>query len=55
MNMKIEKIVVGNLEENCYVVINDKKLTNYLIGLSDENFKLNGIDCLLNYQIREDI
>ena len=38
-----------------YIVINDKKLTNYLIGLSDENFKLNGIDCLLNYQIREDI
>lgn len=38
-----------------YIVVNEKKLTNYLIGLSDENFKLNGIDCLLNYQIREDI
>ena len=38
-----------------YIVINNKKLTNYLIGLSDENFKLNGIDCLLNYQIKEDI
>ncbi len=38
-----------------YIMINDKKLTNYLIGLSEESFKLNGIDCLLNYKIWEDI
>ena len=38
-----------------YISINDKKLTNYLIGLSEESFKLNGIDCLLNYKILEDI
>lgn len=25
MNMKVKKIVVGNLEENCYVVVNEKK------------------------------
>ena len=38
-----------------YIMINNKKLTNYLIGLSEESFKLNGIDCLLNYKIWEDI
>lgn len=38
-----------------YIMINNKKLTNYLIGLSEESFKLNGIDCLLNYKILEDI
>lgn len=35
--------------------INNKELKNYLIGISDTNFKLNGIECLLNYQILEDI
>ncbi len=38
-----------------YIMINNHKLTNYLIGLSEESFKLNGIDCLLNYKILEDI
>lgn len=37
------------------IIINNTTLNNYLIGLSDTNFKLNGIDCLLNYQILEDI
>jgi len=37
------------------IIINDTVLNNYLVGLSDTNFKLNGIDCLLNYQILEDI
>ena len=37
------------------IIIDNKKLTNYLIGLSEEPFKLNGIDCLLNYKILEDI
>lgn len=37
------------------IKINNKILKNYLIGLSDTSFKLNGIECLLNYQILEDI
>jgi len=37
------------------IYINDKVLDNYLIGFSDKSFKLNGIDCLLNYKILEDI
>ncbi len=37
------------------IIINKQELTNYLVGLSDNNFKLNGIECLLNYQILEDI
>ena len=37
------------------VYINDKEIKNYLIGLSNESFKLNGIECLLNYNILEDI
>lgn len=37
------------------IYIENKKLTNYLIGLSEESFKLNGIDCLLNYKILEEI
>lgn len=38
-----------------YLEINDKEIKNYLIGLSNHSFKLNGIECLLNYQILEDI
>ena len=38
-----------------YILIENKKLTNYLIGLSEESFKLNGIDCLLNSKILEEI
>ena len=38
-----------------YILIENKKITNYLIGLSEESFKLNGIDCLLNYKILEDL
>lgn len=38
-----------------YIEINNKRLTNYLIGLSNDNFKLNGVDCLLNYKILEDL
>lgn len=37
------------------IKINNKEIKNYLIGLSDTSFKLNGIDCLLNYQVWEDI
>jgi len=38
-----------------YLSINDIELKNYLIGFSEESFKLNGIDCLLNYNILEDL
>ncbi len=37
------------------ILINNQELKNYLIGLSNNSFKLNGIECLLNYQILEDI
>ncbi len=37
------------------IYLNDKEVKNYLIGLSENSFKLNGIECLLNYQILEDI
>jgi stage II sporulation protein GA (sporulation sigma-E factor processing peptidase) len=37
------------------IIINNQELNNYLIGLSNNSFKLNGIECLLNYQILEDI
>lgn len=35
--------------------IDDIELQNYLVGFSDNSFKLNGIECLLNYKILEDI
>jgi len=35
--------------------INNIEFKNYLIGLSNNTFKLNGIECLLNYKILEDI
>ena len=38
-----------------YIMINNHKLTNYLIGLSEKSFKLNGIDCLLNYKVLEEL
>lgn len=38
-----------------YLSINDQEIKNYLIGLSETSFKLNGIECLLNYKILEDI
>ncbi len=37
------------------IIINNCILKNYLIGLSNSSFHINGIDCLLNYQIKEDI
>ncbi len=36
------------------ILINNKELDNYLIGFSEISFKLNGIECLLNYKILED-
>ena len=43
---KIEKL--QGIAEYDFYLIN-------LIGLTDTSFKLNGIECLLNYKILEDI
>lgn len=37
------------------IIVNKIEIKNYLIGLSETSFKLNGIECLLNYKILEDI
>ncbi len=37
------------------IIINDKEFKNYLIGICDYSFKLNGIDCLLNERLLEEI
>lgn len=37
------------------IIINGHILTNYLIGFSDNNLNLNGVECLLNYQVWEDL
>ncbi len=43
----------------CYKVksisINNQIFNNYLVGLSDDNFKINGTDALLNYKLMEDL
>lgn len=38
-----------------YIKVNNQILKNYLIGISDDSFNLNGADCLLNYKLMEDI
>ncbi len=37
------------------IYLNTRELKNYLVGLSEKSFKLNGVGCLLNYQILEEI
>ena len=38
-----------------YIKINNRILKNYLVGISDDNFNINGTDVLLNYKLLEDI
>ena len=38
-----------------YLKVNNQIFTNYLVGISNNSFNLNGIDCLLNYKLMEDI
>lgn len=38
-----------------FLTINDVEFKDYLIGFSDNSFKLNGVDCLLNYEMLEDL
>lgn len=37
------------------VWINDKKYFNYLVGISDKKFNLNGVECILNSKLMEDM
>lgn len=38
-----------------YLKINNQVFTNYMVGISDDNFNINGADCLLNYKLMEEI
>lgn len=38
-----------------YIEINNIKYNNYLIGISNDSFNIDGIDCLLNYKLMEDL
>ncbi len=38
-----------------YVKIKNKIYKNYLLGLSDKKFNMEGIECILNNQLREDL
>ena len=38
-----------------YLKINNQIFTNYLIGISNNEFNINGSDVLLNYKLMEDI
>lgn len=38
-----------------YIKVNNQIFTNYLVGVSNEKFNLNGVDVLLNYKLLEDI
>ncbi len=43
----------------CYkikeIIINKQVFTNYLVGLSENKFNLEGVNCLLNYKLMEDL
>lgn len=38
-----------------YIIINNKIYDNYLIGLSDNKINIDGVDCLLNYKLMEEL
>lgn len=38
-----------------YIIINNQKFNNYLVGIINDNINLNGTDCILNYKLMEDI
>ena len=38
-----------------YIVINEKKYKNVLLGISDKKFHLEGVECILNSKIMEDL
>lgn len=38
-----------------YIIINNKIYNNYLVGLSDNKINIDGVDCLLNYKLMEEL
>lgn len=38
-----------------YVIIENKKYKNYLIGISDKKFSMEGVECILNNKVMEDL
>ncbi|MBQ6687574.1 MAG: sigma-E processing peptidase SpoIIGA [Bacilli bacterium] len=38
-----------------YIVIENKIYTNFLVGLSDNKINIDGVDCLLNYKLMEEL
>ena len=38
-----------------YVEINKKKYKNYLLGISDKKFSLEGVECVLNNKLMEEL
>ncbi len=38
-----------------YVIIENKKYKNYLIGISDKKFCMEGVECILNNKVMEDL
>lgn len=38
-----------------YLKVNNQIFKNYLVGLAEDDFNLNGTDCLLNYKLMEDL
>ena len=38
-----------------YIIIDNKIYNNYLIGLSDNKINIDGVDCLLNYKLMEEL
>lgn len=37
------------------IEVNGKEFKNYLIGISKDSFNIDGIDCILNYKLMEDL
>lgn len=38
-----------------FIKVNNKIYSNYLVGINEDGFNLNGSECLLNYKLLEDI
>ena len=38
-----------------YIIIENKIYTDYLIGVSDRKFNIDGISCILNYKLMEEL
>lgn len=38
-----------------YIIIENKIYKNYLIGISEQKFNIDGISCILNYKLKEEL